>query len=176
MRSGVRPALPQTFLDIAREYARVLGTGLLVLDDVPNTNADNVLAQQLYELVAAIVAVGGHVLITGHSPLPATARHPSIVSLGELPVPDLTVDEVREVLASAGLDGGFLGSGTVELIHATTSGHPILVAATVRYIQSHPAALRHARLKYDVLTSSRSLHGSTGKPATMDGRWPPWQV
>ncbi len=136
IHGGAKAIVPMTFGDVAREYARVLGPGLLVLDDVGNTNADTLLAEQIYELISAIVTADGHVLITGHSPLPASAPRASR-SPEQLSVPGLTTNEVREVLTLARVHEVFLGSRAVELIHATTSGHPILVAATVRYIQSH---------------------------------------
>src|SRR6185503_20668841 len=69
---GSHSSDPVTFSDVASEYAENLGSGLLVLDDVPDVNADSLLADRLNQLIRIVSVSGqGHVLITGHAPLSA---------------------------------------------------------------------------------------------------------
>ena len=162
IHTGAPNIRSMTFGEVAREYARVLGSGLLVVDDVPNTNADKVLARQLFDLVSAVSAVGGHVLLTAHSPLPADVAPPSIDPLNQLTVPALTKTEVLEALVASAVDQMFLAERVVNLIDATTSGHPVLVMATIRYIKSHRDS--------DPDTLLSIISGEPVKPVRLDTR------
>jgi hypothetical protein len=126
------------FEEIARDYADHLSSGLLILDDVPDLNSDSLLAEQTATLAATIEAGGGRLMLTSHSRLPEQMRGVLHSLPAEWRIPPMEVDDISMLVEAAQLPSLFQQRAVATAIRAATSGHPALVAAVIRKVQSAP--------------------------------------
>ena len=139
MRIGLRGSEESMgFSDLASEYASRLQGGLLVVDDLPNLNSDRRLADYFGVLATTMDAVGARILVTSHAQLPDSVRTVLRSPAIEWRVPAMTSKEISDLMEVAHLPAPFRQAGLVDTVQAITSGHPILVVATIRYMMSEP--------------------------------------
>lgn len=144
LRAG-SPRQLEVVEDVVSAYATALDAGLLVIDDLPNLTSDQRLADYVASLAAAVESRSGRILVTTQASI-AECLHTAVRRpIRETPVPPMTVDEVRDLMVRAEIFESLQQLPLVESIVGMTSGHPILVAAAVRYMRSH-AGLDELRL------------------------------
>ncbi|MCI0557729.1 MAG: hypothetical protein MN733_04485 [Nitrososphaera sp.] len=119
---------------IGREICTIaLGDALLVIDDLPNPDDNEFLYQDLNTLIRYFATGGCKLLITSQWPLPPEIA--SIPAVSVRTVPNLTGEEVGNLLLSAGAPKQFAREGVLGLIIASTEGNPSLVSATVNWLR-----------------------------------------
>ena len=106
----------------------------LVLDDLPNLSANDLLADRLASLAVTWWNTGGHVLSTSQYELPTRLLGILGTQVNRLAAPEMDYEDVEELLASAGATLEFLTPNTVRNIVGSTKGHPVLVGAVAQWL------------------------------------------
>jgi len=148
--------------DVISAYANGLGDGLLVIDELPNLTSDRRLADYVAVLIAAVESRSGHILVTTQAPVAVRLHEVVHTPISEWPVPRMAAGEVSDLMSQAQLPESLRRPQFVDTIVAITSGHPVLVAATIRYIQAQPS--------FDELRLVALLTGDSVKPVRVRTR------
>ena len=119
-----------------RTFGDMVGrNGLVVLDGLPAISSSDSLLDQLRLLVRTLTT-GPRVLSTSQFQLPVTLTRELGPAVVQTPCPQLTDEEVRELLAAAGAPPDFLSeTKNVSLINDIGTGNPTVIAATADFLR-----------------------------------------
>lgn len=108
---------------------------IVVLDDLPQSLGSEVLTERLVWLALACAKRGAKIISTSLYRLPngVAERLPSECIL-EIPAPQFTDVEVREVFNAYDGPPSVLSPGTIRLINGLVAGHPLLVALAAQFL------------------------------------------
>lgn len=135
------PTLPS-----ASEYEalgrRFESHSIVVLDDLPQSLGNKAFTERLVWLAQACGKVGVKVISTSlyRLPLEIAERLPP-ESILEIPAPQFTDEEVKEVFSAYGGSPSVLSSGTIRLINGLVSGHPLLITLAAQFLAQRNWAL-----------------------------------
>ena len=111
--------------------------GLLIVDDLPDYSASRELFDRLENVAVGLAQFGLKLITTSQREIPEYLH----VHLGDrlryVHAPLFTFDDVEELLVIAGAPQELVRDRLINLILATTSGHPYLVASTVYWLKRH---------------------------------------
>jgi len=99
-------------------------------------HTDAALIEHLVALCTACVRTGVRLLSTSARPLPQSVRTAAESHIHEEAVPDFDEEDTRNLFGAYGAPESFLTSPWFRLAHRTSRGHPILLVATARYLQT----------------------------------------
>lgn len=107
---------------------------LLVIDDLPDLLQIGSLTQRLAILVVELRKVGGKVITTSQHKLPQEIINTFGSDVSIVNVPFMDEGDINALLVGAGAPTGLQRDTVYSFILGVTKGHPVLVAATVRWL------------------------------------------
>jgi len=106
-----------------------------VIDEVPDQLELPLLADRLVELSIALRASGIKLLTTSQRSIPPSVVQHIESMVAESAIPPMTQQDIDEMLTAAGAPLELHHPGYLNLFHARTHGHPLLVAATIGFLR-----------------------------------------
>jgi len=107
---------------------------LLVIDDLPDLLQVSYLTQRLVTLGAEFRKIGGKVITTSQHQLPQEIINAFGSDIYLFNVPPMDEEDVKSLLVGVGAPTILLRDSVYSLMLGVTKGHPVLVAATVRWL------------------------------------------
>jgi tetratricopeptide (TPR) repeat protein len=123
-------------VEISQLVASALGSGsLLVIDDMPELTSHQLLLDRVVSLAHFTAAAGVKVLATSQHSLPADFVNGVSNPIMEIAVPPMDMEDVDALLAAAGAPASLRDPRLEAILLASTSGHPVLIMATLRWLE-----------------------------------------
>lgn len=124
-----------TLQKIDKSVATSIGSNsLLVIDDLPDLLQVGSSTQRLAILVVELRKVGGKVITTSQYKLPQEIINTLGSDVSLFDVPFMDEGDINALLVGAGVPTGLKKDTVYSFILGVTKGHPVLVAATVRWL------------------------------------------
>jgi len=124
-----------TIQNIYESVAASIGlNSLLVIDDLPDLLQVGSLTQRLATLGTELRKVGGKVITTSQHKVPQEIINILGSSISLFDVPFMDKEDIKTILVGTGAPAGLQRDSVCSFILSVTKGHPVLVAATVRWL------------------------------------------
>lgn len=142
---------------------------LVVVDDIPILDADDVLGRELVALALGLARSNGNLLTTSASPLPDRIVGRLRGTTQRRTAPSFSAVEIQEFFAAHGAPASWLTGERIALVLSVTDGHAELVATAAAYLQNQSwsqsdteirALLNHDFSADLQRTVMRRLHGT----------------
>jgi hypothetical protein len=132
-----------TFDSVCVALGRALGNqGLLIIDDLPNPLEAGSLYDDLEIIIRTFSEAGLKIIITSQWQLPPNLEtHFSSLIITHA-CPSFSQDEVSAFLSHIQIPNALQSEKIATLVSATTKGHPLLVAATISWLDKQGADFR----------------------------------
>ena len=124
-----------TIRNIDENVAACIGlNSLLVIDDLPDLLQVSPLTQRLATLGTELYKVGGKVITTSQYKLTQEIINILGCNISLFNVPFMDKEDIKTILVGTGAPPGLQRDSVCNFILGVTKGHPVLVAATVRWL------------------------------------------
>jgi len=107
---------------------------LLVIDDLPDLLSVDFLVERLTALGTTFQDVGGKLITTSQHKLPQEILSTLGTAIVLFTVPPMDNEDIKSILKSAGAPSYPQEDRICSLLSGVTKGHPVLIAATVRWL------------------------------------------